>query len=321
MKGIVVPARGDLGQVLSEIPAWTQEEDLVAFSEMPDPPAAGMAVWAGGLTSAREFVALAARTRCRLLYYAGESFEPDDFLGWAAEDEVHDEEGESELEVLAKRDRTFDRQVQALREQARSHSGDLANVAMCFVADGVAHYWAVQAPWLTDLEVVQSELQELRDAARLDQHEDELARSDAEFTQFSKLLQARADFRSAQTRTARRTVAQTALPAPAGDEQDAREHEHLLARAVWDASAAVDAEAHRIYTDAEADLQSLVDAVVNAEILSDATTVAVRKILVTDFLLARFDGYLPPRRTLELLVNDPRIKARRRGVPGQAVLS
>jgi hypothetical protein len=122
-------------------------------------------------------------------------------------------------------------------------------------------------------------------------------------------LQARADFRQAPSRTARRSIAHAAYPAPSVEEPDVRKHEHLVDTAVWQAADALEAEALRLYAAAENDWQALVAAILESDALADATTATVRKIRVTDFLLQRFDGHQPPRRFLELLVNDPQIKS------------
>lgn len=308
-----VPAHKQLDRVLEDIPTWAADKDLVALCEMPEPGSGGPAVWIGAQTTAERFVDLAGRAGARLLYYSTEYFDVAGFLDWAAESDIP--ELETDADALAQRDSAFGKQLQALRDRARPHADDLAMVAMCFVADGVAHYWAARTPWLSELDMDHTQLQELHDLAQHDQREDDNARSDADLARITTELQNRADFRQASTRTARRSIAHAAYPAPTVEEPGVRKHERLVDTAVWQAADALEAEALRLYTAAENDWQALVDAILESAALADATTVTVRKIRVTDFLLQRFDGHQPPRRTLELLVNDPRIKsAARRAV-------
>lgn len=307
MKTANVPAYKKLDQVLQDIPAWAADKDLVALCEMPEPGSGGPAVWIGEQTTAERFVELAGRAGARLLYYSREYFDVAGFLDWAAESDIP--ELETDADALAQRDFSFGKQLQALRDRARPHADDLATVAMCFVADGVAHYWAARTPWLSELDMDHAQLQELRDLAEDDQREDDKVRSGADLARMTAELQARADFRQASTRTARRDIAHAAYPAPTVEEPAFRKHERLVDTAVYQAVDAIEAEALRLYAAAENDWQALVTAILESDALADATTVTVRKIRVTDFLLQRFDGHQPPRRFLELLVNDRQIKS------------
>lgn len=173
-----VPAHKQLDRVLEDIPAWAADKDLVALCEMPELGSGGPAVWIGAQITAERFVDLAGRAGARLLYYSTEYFDVAGFLDWAAESDIP--ELETDADALAQRDSAFGKQLQALRDRARPHADDLAMVAMCFVADGVAHYWAARTPWLSELDMDHAQLQELRDLAEDDQREDDKVRSNAD---------------------------------------------------------------------------------------------------------------------------------------------
>ncbi|QHA02242.1 hypothetical protein GQF42_01895 [Streptomyces broussonetiae] len=42
--------------------------------------------------------------------------------------------------------------LKRLRRTARSHEGKITSVVMCFMADGLPHYWGEEADWHTDLQ-------------------------------------------------------------------------------------------------------------------------------------------------------------------------
>ncbi|MGQ5637809.1 MULTISPECIES: hypothetical protein [unclassified Streptomyces] len=43
-------------------------------------------------------------------------------------------------------------ELKRLRRAARTHAGQITVAVMCFVAEGLAHYWSEEASWHTDLQ-------------------------------------------------------------------------------------------------------------------------------------------------------------------------
>ncbi|MDA5283880.1 hypothetical protein [Streptomyces sp. Isolate_45] len=88
-----------------------------------------------------------------------------------------------------------------------------------------------------------------------------------------------------------------------------RRHQWMVSGAARDAGDLVEGAARRIYADFERDLDALALEIESAGVTHGATTVAARKLLLADYLLAKTDGYLPPKHFMDRLML--RVQARR----------
>ncbi|GGU48501.1 hypothetical protein [Streptomyces violascens] len=86
-------------------------------------------------------------------------------------------------------------------------------------------------------------------------------------------------------------------------------HCRILQGALRDAEAAIGETAFRLFTRYEQELDTLATKILDQQLLDGATTAAVRRIRVQDFLTEKSGGYAPPKRTVDLLLARPELKA------------
>jgi hypothetical protein len=301
-----VASEVNLQDLVHRIPGWARERELVPLAAVPEPCEPFVQV--EDATTAEEFLDLARAGRARFVYYTGREFDADEFDGLDADDD--EDMGivpASELEeVLGDVSRQLSREAQA-------HRGEVCAAGMCFVTAGVSHYWLLQAPWYLELKVRQEELTERGASERERISEEMQAHRNAEVERIAEELQTRADFRRVYQKVSLcDDIARQAYPVEeAADEDAVEDHERTISRAVSRARETVEQEAHRIFTAMENELDELAEDVVATAVLAGATTVSVRTIKIQDFLTQRTGGYPPPRRTVELLMAKPQLKATR----------
>ncbi|MFE9574659.1 hypothetical protein ACFYMW_40200 [Streptomyces sp. NPDC006692] len=122
-------------------------------------------------------------------------------------------------------------------------------------------------------------------------------------------LEARPDRRSARGARAY-AIASEVYPAPEGaDDETLHAHRRILHGALRDTEAAIGQTAFRLFTRYEQELDTLAAEILDQQLLDGATTAAVRRIRIQDFLTEKSGGYAPPKRTVDLLLVRPELKA------------
>ncbi|MFJ5657494.1 hypothetical protein ACIQD5_29745 [Streptomyces microflavus] len=282
----------DLQDLDQQIPDLAREHSLIPLNSAPAP--AGPHVMLSTDTfSPASFMAAAHQGGARFLYYESDRFSAEAF----AVIDPGDDDVEEHLDSEAKR------KLKRIRRAAKSRHEQLSAIGMCFVADGVAHYWFEEAPWFCEL---QSQWEDFMTQYRVTEQlreEDEQARIDSEIARIAEELQDRPDFRAATKRSHHRDIARTAYPPPAdADDEDLQRHQRVVDWATTQAAETVERAARRIYAAHELALQILAEEITHSGILAGATTVAARTLLIQDFLAAKSDGYAAPKRTIDLLL-------------------
>ncbi|MEW2136642.1 hypothetical protein AB0892_08605 [Streptomyces sp. NPDC005409] len=293
----------DLRKLVEQIPAWASERGLNPLAAVPEKPGRHVLL-EDELVNAEAFIGLAHTCGARVLYYDSETFTADTFILLDTDDE--DDECptiEEELDVEAQRE------LKRLRRAAQTRDGQITAVVMCFMAEGVAHFWGREAPWHTELGEQRDEFLQLHRNSQAARDEDDRARTTAEVERISAELAGNPEFRAATKRSHHLDIAANAYPPPSdGDDEQLEEHERLVRWAVNQAVVAVEVAARRVYAGYERDLNALAQEIAAARILDGATTIAARSLLISEHLTAKSGGYTPPKRFLDLLMLRPPLR-------------
>ena len=264
---------------------------LAVVSVVPDSgPGHQVRLGPADMTS-EAFVDLAAAAGGKLFYLEASVFDIGDL----------DELAEPAVEAHDLDSATRDRLTE-LRRIAAGLTGWPTGLQAAFVSDGVVHRWIIGAGWLDDLadelgEIFPDEqVEPVRSLTAPEQSAiiDDLA---------SDLLHLSA-FRAAGEQ-GRRRVARThlSIPGPTG-EQPAREVPEMLVyeaiRAAMDRAAA---EEQRHYAAAEQQIPELARLIATEPAYRTARTAAARRHRARDYLLHWADGYPPPTRILDLVLD------------------
>lgn len=186
-------------------------------------------------------------------------------------------------------------------------------MVMCFVTEGLSHYWSQEAAWHTDLQDAWAEFTEQNRLSAQERAQDARQRADAETERIAAELADDPEFRAATKRVHRHGIANSAFPPPAStDDEQSEEHQRIVRRATNQAIELVEEASRRIYAGYERDLEALADEIVQQNVLADATTVAARILLVGKFLTAKSGGYPPPKRFMDLLMLKPQLRRRQK---------
>ncbi|GGU42817.1 hypothetical protein [Streptomyces violascens] len=290
----------DLETLVQQVPQWARECGMVPLARTPGLTGRSVGLGPDDL-GAEEFVGLAREGGARFLYYVAERFEAEDFAVLDDGDEEDSPEDRLDADSL--------KTLRALRRRAKTHDGELDSVALCFVTDGVAHYWAAEAPWRAKLDEQWTEFSNALSYGAQVKAEEMRAHIEQESARPSKELEAHPDMRSARGMWAF-AIASEVYPAPDGaDDETLYAHRRILQGALRDAEAAIGQTAFRLFTRYEQELDTLATEILDQQLLNGATTAAVRRIRVQDFLTEKSGGYAPPKRTVDLLLARPELKA------------
>ncbi|MEU9446606.1 hypothetical protein AB0D42_38405 [Streptomyces sp. NPDC048304] len=261
----------------------------------------------GDEVDAEGFIDLAHTCGARVLYFDSVVFAADEFA--VLDDDGADPESSVEDELSPE----AQKELKRLRRAARTHAGKTTVVVMCFVAEGLPHYWSEEAAWHTDLQDAWAEFTEHNRLSAQERAQDARQRADAEAERIAAELADNPEFRAATKRTHRHGVADSVCPPPVGaDDEELQEHQRIVRWATNRAIDLVEEASRRIYAGYERDLEALADEIVQHTVLADATTVAARTLLVGEFLTVKSGGYPPPKRFMDLLMLKPQLRRRQK---------
>ncbi|MGW2863290.1 hypothetical protein [Streptomyces sp. NPDC001205] len=290
----------DFEALVQRVPQWARERGLVSLSHTPALVGRSVELGPDDL-GAEEFADLARDGGARFLYYETEQFEAADFAVLDDEDEEDTPEDRLEADDL--------KALRALRRRAKTHDGEIESAVLCFMTDGVAHYWVAEAPWRAKLDEQWTEFSNALSFGVQAKAEEMRAHIEQESARLSKELEAHPDMRSARGVRAF-AIANEVYPAPDdADDETLYAHRRILQGALRNAEAAIGQTAFRVFARYEKELDSLAAEILGQQLLDGATTAAVRRIRVQDFLSERSGGYAPPKRTVDLVLDQPELKA------------
>ncbi|MCJ0875263.1 hypothetical protein [Streptomyces sp. AP-93] len=292
----------DLRKLVDQVPVWAAEKGMNPLAAVPEAPGRHVLL-EDELVNAEAFIGLAHTCGARVLYYDSETFTAEGFVVLDENDEEDGPTAEQQLDTEAKRE------LKKLRRATQSCDGQITSVLMCFMAEGVAHFWGHVARWYTELTEQRDEFLQLHRVSQSDRDEDDRARTAAEVERIAAELAAGPEFRAATKRSHHQDIAANAYPPPVdGNDDQLEEHERLIRWAVNQAVTVVEVATRRVYAGYERDLDALAQEIAAARILDGATTIAARTLLVSEHLTATSGGYTPPKRFLDLLMLRPHLR-------------
>jgi hypothetical protein len=248
--------------------------------------------------TANAFVDLAATSGQKLFYLEATRFDVEDLDEILALDETEDVAPASVSEA----DTELRRQAHALRRTASRFLGWPVNLEAAFIADGVPHYWSTDdAAWHRELQEAWHDL--LPDAPSTEEIQLSEADEEKRIESLATELLALPEFRAANTETARRRVAKAHVATKPDPGLPDRELDHLRWRATSRALDTATTEEHRQYAGAEQRLSELAREIAADPAYRSARTAPARKHRVRDHLMAHADGYAPPGRLVDLLLD------------------
>lgn len=235
--------------------------------------------------TAEAFVNLAALTGRKLLYLQSERF------------------GATHLESLRDlADADLRRKVVTLGATAKRFLGWTITLQAAFVAEGVTHIWSAgEAVWYEELEQAHAEL--LPESG--DDDAIELSDSDQErlIEELATELIALPAFRGVNTDAARRRVATAHAAGRLDGSVPADQADRIRWKAIARATHQATVEEHRHYAEAEQRIPDLARRIAADPAYRAARTSPARKHRVRDYLMAQADGYAPPGRLVDLVVD------------------
>ncbi|MDP9850304.1 hypothetical protein [Streptosporangium lutulentum] len=194
-------------------------------------------------------------------------------------------------------------QITKLRKSAARFNGWPISLEVAFMYQGVVHRWVADAPWYEQL---RTEVAAVVPAEDEDDPEPQLPEAEraAIVERLTQELLARAEFRAAGTESNRRRVARIYLASP---ECDQGPFDELPTFLTYDAirqamDRAMTAEQHH-YASVEQRIPELAQQIAADSTYRAARTAAARKHRLRDHLIAQADGYPPPTRVLDLLLD------------------
>jgi hypothetical protein len=239
--------------------------------------------------TAEEFLDLAAATGQRLAYLETSLFDIDDVLEL-------DEGAADSLELEASERHRLDE----LREIAARFTGWPTSLQVVFASGGVVHHWVADAQWYEQFEAAIAAVLPSDDesAPRLS-----LAEEEALVEELAQELLALPEFRSAGNETGRRRVSRAHLASRASGSSE-QLPEMLVYSATRRALDQAMVAEQRHYAGAEQRIPELVRLIAADPAYQAAHSAPARKYRVRDFLAAQADGYPPPTRILDLLLDS-----------------
>ncbi|TDD34222.1 hypothetical protein E1287_17155 [Actinomadura sp. KC06] len=239
--------------------------------------------------SVEAFLDLAVTAEQHLVYLASDRFDADEF----AELDAMAADAEADGDTCG--------QALALRAKAAQYAGRPISLVAAFVLQGVVHRWCVQAGWFDAFE------EELAAFSASDEDPGQ-GLSEAEEKAMVDRLAAELitlpKFRAASSEQGRRRVAQIRYAAAEQDGTLDREYSRgVLWRATDRAIEQAMVAEQRLYADAEQRLPDLVQRITADPTFRAARTAQARKHRARDYLIAQAEGYAPPGRLLDLLVD------------------
>ncbi|MGV9565039.1 hypothetical protein [Streptomyces sp. NPDC003480] len=293
----------DLQELVHQIPVWAEAKGLKPLAAIPEGTGRHVLL-SGDAVNAEGFIDLAHTCGARLLYFDSDLFAAEEFalidddgpveVGAGVEDQLS-AEAQSELERL--------------RRAARARDGKITAVVMCFVVDGLPHYWGEEAAWHTDLQDAWTEFTQQHRLSADERAQDARARTDAEVERIAAELAENPDFRAATKRSHHHGIAGVVCPPPSGaDDEEVHEHQRIVRWATNQAMELVEEASRRIYAGYERDLDALADEITQQNVLVGTTTVTARTLIVGQFLTAKSGGYPPPKRFMDLLMLRPQLR-------------
>lgn len=207
----------DLRKLVDQIPVWATETALNPLAAVPEKPGRHVLL-EDELVNAQAFGDLAHTRGARVLYYDSETFTADTFTVLDADDE----EGEG-LTVEKQLSGEAQRELKRLRRAGQCRDGQITAAVMCFMAEGVAHFWGHEAPWHAELTEERDEFLQLHRVSPAAREEDDRARTTAEVERIAAELAGSPEFRAAAKRSHHLDIAANAYPPPVdGDDERSR---------------------------------------------------------------------------------------------------
>lgn len=280
----------ELDTLSSSLPGWTATHHL----ELLDGPLTGQAptytVGPDKMT-AGHFVALAPRTQPPFLYRQIERFDAADFAL-----------DEDTVAALHQDDRE---RYTHLSQRAEKEQGRCQELSLRFVAGGVVHTWTAYASWWDQLTDELDELEQKYTPDEEAQPEDPPSTPE-EVDRLAGLLEALPDFREATKRQERERITLRAFPELRSQRYNGLSR--LGYDALSEATERIAETSKKIYADFTANLTSLAQEILDAGVLAQATTAAVRRAAIRTFVQERSGGYPPSKDFVELLDGEPLLK-------------
>ncbi|MBO2454203.1 hypothetical protein J4573_44445 [Actinomadura barringtoniae] len=251
-----------------------------------------------GDMTAEAFVKLAATSGQKLFYLEATRFDIDDL------EEMHDPDDADHSDDAAQTEAQTElsRKMRALSKTASRFLGWPISLEAAFLADGVPHFWSTDdATWHQELQEALRGLQP--DAPGTDDLELSEAEEERHIELLAAELLALPAFRAATSETGRRRVAKAHIATNIDQELPERELDHIRWRAISHALDAATVEEQRQYSGAEQRLPELAREIAADPAYRAARTAAARKHRVRDHLIGQADGYSPPGRLVDLLLD------------------
>lgn len=283
-------AKDELTPLAERITQLARARKLKMVPAVPIAGQAGKVLLEADDISTEDFLDLAAAAGQKLAYLESSLFEADDLA--RLDEAAHDEDLDAELR----------RRITALRTTATRFIGWPAGLEMAFVCEGVIHCWSAEAAWYADFEA--------EVAAALpcdaDEFDEPLSDKDREAVveRLAQELVALPEFKAAGSEGSWRRVARAHLASPDCDPSPLEElPDHLIYAVTRRAADQVMAETQRRYAGAEQGIHELAQQIAADPLYRTARTAPARKHRVRDHLMAQADGYSPPTRVLDLLLD------------------
>jgi hypothetical protein len=236
--------------------------------------------------TAEVFVELAADAGAKLFYLKTPIFDVDEPV------EPVEEAGELDAAAL--------KRFVELRRAAARFTGWATGLQAAFAFGGVVHHWAIVARWHADLEDELAEIFPGPGAEPVDSLP--VTEQNAIIDEVADGLLQLSEFRAATGDQGRRRVARIHLSARTNDPAGPVP-EPLVYRAITTAVDRAAAEEQRHYATAEQKIPELARLIAAEPAYQAARTAAVRKHRARDCLLRWANGYPPPTRILDLVLN------------------
>ncbi|MFF5115054.1 hypothetical protein [Streptosporangium sp. NPDC000509] len=238
-----------------------------------------------------DFLDLVVAAQQKLAYIEPSPFDIDDVVELAEDDALGEE-----LDPVLRSQRA------KLRQSAARFNGWPISLEVAFMYQGVVHRWVADASWYEQLRTEVAAVVPPEDEDDLEPQLSEAERVTI-VERLTQELLAKAEFRGG-TETGRRRVARIHLASP---ECDAGPFDELPNSIAYEAirqaldQAAIAEQRH--YADVEQRIPELAQQVAADPSYRAARTAAARKHRLRDHLIAHADGYPPPTRVLDLLLD------------------
>ncbi|MFJ9611537.1 hypothetical protein ACIRS1_34880 [Kitasatospora sp. NPDC101176] len=285
-----------LAELCERLPIMAEEFGLQLIPAVPeDHP--GRAHVDYEAMAPEELCGLARATGARVLFHRTTMFDAESFLEEfvdQSDDEDSDPARAAETEA-----------IQRLRRRAKRRNGQVEEVELCVILDGIAVFWSRRATWAADLEAeadtAQHEQNGLVEHVRTRRAQDE----ETEITRIARLLQEDRAFREAKGPGERRRAIERLVPAPRDEDYEAGQ---MRWRAIRQATSAIEEAAEAVFGDYMTQLTEIADELVASGALDNARTIPARRIHLKKFLSERSGGYAPPADLITLMMELPQLR-------------